>query len=108
MNEEDKGTVIRGGVSLFILISIVGGLIFLIEESERRQDPKDGFKAVHIQACIDGCIENEFRMFHNSESQFLGGAASSSMNGLKQEAIYDKVQDRCRDQLLGKICIRGE
>lgn len=44
-----------------------------------------------LKWCIDKCIKNTFRMFNNG--QFLGG--SSSMNGISEVNIFDKIHNYC-------------
>ncbi len=51
----------------------------------------------HDVVCSHECLENTFNMFGHSESQFLGGAASSSMGGMNQSKIFDRVISYCKD-----------
>lgn len=51
------------------------------------------YKKVDKKYCVANCRAYEFKNFHNSGSSW--GTGSSSMNGLSQSAIYDRVIDEC-------------
>ena len=67
--------------------------------------PAEIFKyKVDLKYCVSNCMKYEFKKFHNSSSAFLGGAGSSSMNGLTQTQIYDRVKKECVEFYEGETC----
>ena len=55
---------------------------------------------VPMKFCLIACRQNEFRNFHHSTS--LSGA--SSMSGLSQTQIYDRVNQECEKIFDGEKC----
>ena len=43
--------------------------------------------------CVSACMHTEFRSFQNEGKSW--GTGSSSMNGLNQDKIYDRVKQEC-------------
>ncbi len=43
--------------------------------------------------CIQACMEHTFKWFHNKGSSW--GTGSSSMNGLSQTQVFDRVKKEC-------------
>lgn len=87
-------------------------LLVLVGCTERPPERKawDQYRKVDMKFCIDQCLEHKMRMFHSTDSQFLGGAASSSMGGIQETAILDKLTNYC-EHLYGQEtcveCIKG-
>lgn len=52
--------------------------------------------------CISECMSHTFSMFHNNGSSW--GTGSSSMNGLSQEKIFDRVKKECQDFYNNETC----
>lgn len=64
-------------------------------------------KPIPAKYCVSACVKTEFKNFHHGSSQTLGGAASSSMNGLAQKDIYDSVYTRCEQFYKDTPCCEG-
>jgi len=66
--------------------------------------PKElSVKVVDKKYCHSVCTRHEFKKFHNSGGSFSG---SSSMNGLSQRQIYDRVLDYCKDFYKKERCCK--
>ena len=53
--------------------------------------------------CIDSCLKNTFsKSFHSRGDSW--GTSSSSMNGLSQKKIFDRVISYCQDFYNGYEC----
>jgi hypothetical protein len=58
---------------------------------------------IKMKVCLDKCIRNTFENFHNSS--FLSG--SSSMDGLSQKQIFDRVITYCNKYYEGETCCKA-
>lgn len=54
--------------------------------------------------CIKACMEEHFEMFHNEGDSW--GTGSSSMNGLSQQKIFDRVEQQCEKFMKGEKCCK--
>jgi len=84
--------------------SLLGALIIASVFGCTDGTPRNSFPETHpevpMKYCIDACKNEEFSRFHHGES--FGG--SSSMGGLHQEAIYDRVEKSCKEFYGGEKC----
>jgi hypothetical protein len=55
-----------------------------------------------MKYCIDKCLSATFVDFHHAGSSW--GTGSSSMNGLSQEKIFDRVLGYCKEFYEGETC----
>lgn len=85
----------RRAFNFLILISLTGCTALFYEE------PK--IVEVDVKYCIAVCRAYEFGNFHNGTS--MGG--SSSMNGLTQAQIFDRVTKSCEDFYAKTKCCEG-
>lgn len=53
-----------------------------------------------MKYCLDSCIHSTFRNFHNSSY----GGGSSSMDGLSQKKIFDRVETYCKEFYKDEKC----
>lgn len=56
--------------------------------------------------CINDCLHRTFNAFGHTSSKSLGGAAASSMAGLSQDKIFDRVLKYCKDFSSCGQCMR--
>jgi len=75
-------------------------LIIILTSCESNKDKENLY--VDMKYCIDGCLENRFQIFHGRGRSW--GTGSSSMNGLSQKQIYDRVIKYCEVFLKGEKC----
>jgi len=59
---------------------------------------------VEKKYCIEVCVRHTFAMFHNAGQSW--GAGSSSMSGLTQTQIFDRVRKECVDFYSNEACCR--
>jgi len=55
-----------------------------------------------MKYCKEECLRESFTMFHNLGRSW--GTGSSSMNGLSQTQIFDRVIKYCENYYSGEIC----
>lgn len=78
-------------------------LILLLSCSKPKFTLKKGiFGETKMKHCINSCIKDQFGMFHNKGESW--GTGSSSMNGLIQSKIYDRVREECVKFMQGEKC----
>lgn len=82
-----KGYIMKVLIILGIIIASVG-----CTEEIRKPVPA---KEVSKKYCINECLKSVFSDFHHEGSSW--GTGSSSMNGLSQEKIFDRVIKYCDD-----------
>lgn len=70
---------------------LLGFILVGCGEPEKQPPPKD----MHVDRkfCISECRAHEFQNFHGEGHSW--GAGSSSMTGLSQEKIFDRVTREC-------------
>jgi hypothetical protein len=66
-------------------------------------DPPKPSKHVAMKYCIEKCMSSQFGNFHGGK--MFGG--SSSMNGLTQTQIFDRVEKYCNDFYKDEQCCHG-
>lgn len=74
-------------------------LVLITITSCQEQDTEvniDDYK-VSTKFCVAACVKTEFRLFHTGNGQFLGGSSSSSMGGIGDTSIYQKVYAKCEE-----------
>ena len=54
--------------------------------------------------CHDACLQHYIETLHKSDSQFLGGAAASSLNGFNENNVLNKFYQYCRYFYQEKKC----
>lgn len=59
-------------------------------------------KYIKNKECVEVCISARFGDFHNSGSSW--GTGSSSMSGLSQSEIYNRVVKHCEDYYKDEKC----
>lgn len=81
-------------------------LILIASCRERVAEPKAVIKRVEMKYCISECMKYEFKKFHAKGDSW--GTSSSSMSGLSQKSIYDKVKEDCLDFYKGSDCCKRQ
>jgi len=81
---------------LILLLVLVG-----CSDDEPKQ-PED--YAIDVKYCVANCMKYEFKNFHNNGKSW--GTGSSSMNGLSQSKIYDRVKQECVEFYKGEKCCK--
>jgi hypothetical protein len=67
-----------------------------------QEPPPTPVEIVNTKFCIQVCTDHEFRKFHaNGESW---GTGSSSMNGVSESKIYEKVRQQCIEFYKEETC----
>lgn len=66
------------------------------------------YKSYHvdIKYCVDVCIRHHLGNFHNSSSQFLGGAASSSLP-VGEQNVFTRVINYCKGFYTTTTCCKS-
>lgn len=78
-------------------------LLFISCHKKRElKDPKEFY--VNMKYCISVCMNYEFHRFHSKGESW--GAGSSSMNGLSQKSIYDRVKQECIEFYKDEKCCK--
>lgn len=73
------------------------------------QEPKQSPRPIHyakMKNCIDECVRAEFSLFHSSGQSW--GEGSSSMAGVTQGQIFDRILDYCEDFYSDEKCCEGD
>lgn len=83
-----------------ILISLF--MLFITGCEERKVTIETA--KVPVKYCIENCLKNQFHMFHNNGQSW--GTGSSSMNGLMQSQIYDRVKQECVEFYKDEQCCK--
>ena len=81
-------------IIMFLLLLSCNGKPLKEIDKKRFQKP--------IKFCVDYCMVATFGNFHNKGSSW--GTGSSSMNGLGQQKIFDKVLSYCEKFYEGQDC----
>lgn len=76
-------------------------LIFLIGCTEKNNNDRTNW-IVPVKYCLDVCNINTFKSFHSKGDSW--GTSSSSMNGLSQNAIFDRVEKYCKEFYAEEKC----
>jgi hypothetical protein len=87
----------------FMMIALIGASLSACVQEGKEPRPQE-FKA--MKYCIDNCLWAKFQMFHAEGHSW--GTGSSSMSGLGQERIYDRVLAYCKEFYSDEKCCEGD
>lgn len=85
------------------LILIITTMVFMSCTDSKPASHKR--EVTKMKYCMKECIRDTFSMFHNEGDSW--GTGSSSMSGLSQSGIIDRVEKQCQEMLEGEECCKG-
>ena len=100
----------HGAKSLVLLpiIAFIFALNYIYNDIAKGMDEERRFKninySVPIAICIDECVNKKIKLLHKSESQFLGGASTSSIQSFNQKNSLIEFQSQCEQRLKSMRC----
>lgn len=77
-------------------------IIFTLSGCDTKKNIYPPFIIKDKQPCVDACISRRFEDFHH-EGGFISG--SSSMNGLKQNEIWNTINNYCSNLMKNRDCV---
>jgi hypothetical protein len=88
--------LVKGIIVIYIIVTTIGC----------ETDYEKETIVVDVKYCISECMSFEFERFHNKGSSW--GTGSSSMGGLSQGSIYDRVKVECVEFYKNEKCCKRE